>query len=97
MKNKTTTPDIYFASAMLALGAKMDSVDKSDPRHMQFTLIMPTYEFSSPILQGATSSAIAVSMDFDYFEKEWANKTLLINAIDFKDAIQRMKSIIHTK
>ena len=33
--NKKTT-DIYLASAMSALGANLEGVDKSDPKHMVF-------------------------------------------------------------
>lgn len=93
MKNIVRTPDIYFAAAMLALGASIEEVDKTDRKHMRFLLVRHGYEFKSNILKEALQASNM--MDFEYYEKEWANKTLLINAIDFKDAIQRMKSIIH--
>ena len=37
MDTKETT-DIYFTAAMLALGAKLENVDRSDPRHMVFKI-----------------------------------------------------------
>lgn len=97
MKNKTQTSDVYFSAAMLAVGARLDSVDRTDPRHMQFTLVMDEYKFVSKILNDAVSSLASFQADFEYYEKEWANRTLQINAWDFKDALQRMKSVIHSK
>ena len=39
MKNKLITSDIYLAAALLSLGARLDGVDRSDPRHMKFTVV----------------------------------------------------------
>ena len=94
MKNSIKTTDIYLCAALLALGAKLEGVDKSDPRHMQFTVISNVPKFESPILADAVKD-LAV-LDLDYYENEWANGTLMINATYFKDAIQRMKSVIHS-
>jgi|GEM_PF-1634649 len=102
MKNKITTTDIYFCAALLATGSKLDSVDKTDPRHMQFSLSKEniTYTFKSENLPN-TEDVVAVGgsypMDFEWYENEWGNGTLMINALHFKDAIQRMKSLIHSK
>ena len=94
MKNKIETTDIYFTAALLALGSKLESVDKSDPRHMKFTVVKnPEYNFQSenlPAGQAATNG-------LDFYENQWANGVLIINAVQFKDAIQRMKSVIHSK
>ena len=94
MKNKIETTDIYFTAALLALGSRLEEVDKSDPRHMKFTVVgNPEYNFQSdniPAAQSATNT-------LDFYENQWANGALLINAVAFKDAIQRMKSVIHSR
>lgn len=103
MKTKTTTQDIYFAAAMLSLGAKLDDTDKTDSRHMKFSLSIesPNYTFKSenlplPDTSGSVTVSGVFSVDFDYYEKEWANASLMVNATKFKDALQRMKSVVHS-
>lgn len=86
MKNKIRTKDFYLAAALLALGSKLDEVDKTDSRHMEFTIISER-KFESENIPVA---------DLESYEKQWANKTLEINAYEFKEAIQRMKSVIHS-
>lgn len=99
MKTKTTTTDIYLASALLALGAKIESTDKSDPRHVKFTLnlVAPIYSFQSTLLPDASSVSVnSATNGIEYYENLWANGTLMINAVAFKNAIQQMKSVIHS-
>ena len=97
MDTKETT-DIYFTSAMLALGAKLENVDRSDPRHMVFTISKEPIPFrSEPLASAVISGGATTNINLEHYEKEWANGVLMINAVQFKDAIQRMKSIIHTK
>jgi hypothetical protein len=91
--NKLTgkpTKDLYFAAALLALGAEYESADRTDPRHIEF--------YFSPKKVGgniALSGAEIVTQDLDFIESQWVNKTLVVNAIEYSDAIKRMKSIVH--
>lgn len=96
MKNIITTSDIYFTAALIALGAKLDSVDKSDPRHMQFTVVRQGYEFQSDNLPEGSAVA-SMQIDLEEYEKQWVNGTLIINAVAYKNSIQQMKSVIHSK
>ena len=89
MKNKLITSDIYLAAALLSLGARLDDVDKSDTRHMKFTLVSTAPPFESSHLQKAC-------LDLEDPENAWANGSHMVNATNFKDAIQRMKSVIHS-
>ncbi len=85
------TTDIYFASALSALGANLVNVDKTDPRHMEF-------EFTP---RNASTGALATielpTMNLDVLERAWANKTLDVNAVEYADAIKRLKSVVHSK
>lgn len=82
-----STSDVYLAAACLALGYKLETVDRHDPRHMNF-------EFSAEVKTGALGELSR--KDLDAVETEWANRTLFVNAFDFSEAIKRMKSIIHS-
>ena len=76
------TTKIYLAAALLSLGAGLDYVDKSDPRHMEFCLI-----YSAPFAE-----------EDEWFERnlqEWENKTLTVNAVSYMDSLQRLKSEVH--
>lgn len=76
------TTKLYLAAALRSLGAGIKEIDKSDPRHMEFHLI-----YSSPL---------ADEDDWFYKQKQaWDNKTLTVNAQDFVDAIQELKSEVH--
>lgn len=83
------TKDIYLAAAMIALGAKHESTDKTDPRHMEFKFAAPT-----AFQTGELAKIPAPSLE--QIESEWLNGTLMVNAIAFKDAIQRLKGIVHS-
>jgi hypothetical protein len=96
MKNKIETTDIYLTAALLALGAKLESTDKSDIRHMRFSVIPNQAEFISENLPSKPVGDY-MPLDLEFYENQWVNGTLMINAIAFKDAIQRMKSAIHSK
>lgn len=81
------TTDVYLAATLLALGYKLENVDRKDPRHMKF-------EFGLPVKTGGLGElAHAGLLDV---ETQWANRTLMVNAFDQAEAIKRMKSIIHS-
>lgn len=77
------TTKLYLAAALISLGAGVLKIDKSDPRHMEFHL-----SNSSPIVED----------EDEWFYKrmqEWENKSLTVNAQEFVDAIQYLKSEVH--
>lgn len=88
METKETT-DIYFASALIAMGAKLENVDRTDLRHMVFTLSLETPD--TPLAQ-------AYSQSFDNLEKDWLNRVGTMGAMyNMAEAIKRMKSVVHSK
>lgn len=100
MKTEITTSDIYFVAALLAVGAKIKEVDKSDTRHIRFTVQQDplgtvVYEFKSenlPSGRGVTSSIAGL----EYYETQWLNGIMMVNAISYKNAIQQVKTIVHS-
>lgn len=86
------TSDVYLSAALLALGYKLEKVDRKDPRHMVF-------EFGG---DGKSTNNFGVLTDsvarenLSAVETMWANRTLTVNAFDFAEAIKRMKSLIHS-
>jgi hypothetical protein len=81
------TSDVYLSAALLALGYKLSEIDRTDPRHMVFGFLAVAETGSL----GELSKA-----GLKYVETEWANRTLVVNAFDFAEAIKRMKSLIHS-
>ncbi len=102
MTTKSTT-DIYFAAALLSLGAKLEKTDRTDPRHMEFHFSSPLTPAHTLSLDGTGEMAQALSLksapalNLDALETEWVNKSLTINAFEFAEAIKRMKSIVHSR
>ena len=91
------TKDLYLSAALLALGAELVNVDRTDERHMEF-------EFSSPKVEGTVLASstdakgyIHISEPLSEYETQWANKNLMVNAVAYADAIRRLKSLIHSK
>jgi len=81
--NKKLTTDIYLAASLMSLGATLESVDKSDPRHMVFEL--------------DNSDTGNLDSNMDLWENQYVNGVLMVNAFKFKDSIQRLKSVVHTR
>lgn len=99
MKTKIVTSDIYLVASLLALGNKIESVDKSDSRHMKFTIVQDgqkgAYTFTSTSLPDAGSVTVH-SVDLDYYENLWNAGQLMINALAFKHSFQHVQSVIHS-
>lgn len=89
MENKLSSTDIYLAAALMSLGAKLVDVNREEPRHMIFSLEMDGFE--SSILNQTDAHLLS------NLEKEYANEQLMVNAVKYKDAIQRLKSVVHSK
>lgn len=87
-KNEKSTTDVYFAAALMSLGAITSRIDRTDPRHMIFTLTNPL---------PPEGTGVFVDIDFQEVENQWISGTLVVNAQQFKEAIQRMKSSIHSR
>ena len=85
------TTDLYLAAAFLALGAKLENVNRDDPRHMEFSFEPSLNIFNSEVLNSATK------LDLDAIETQWTNSELMVNATAYKDAIQKMKRVVHTR
>lgn len=102
-----TTSDIYLAAALMSLGAKLDHVNREDPRHMEFGMDLEPQplKFESTVLNDAinpavasgTVVALAPKIDLIEYEKKWMNGELMVNAVRFADAIKRMKSVVHSR
>lgn len=97
MKTKIVTSDIYLVASLLALGNKIESVDKSDSRHMKFTIVQNgnTYSFSSTSLPDG-GTVVAATNGLDYYENLWNAGQLMINALAFKHSFQHVQSVIHS-
>jgi hypothetical protein len=89
-----STKDIYLSAAWLALGAKYERVDRSEPRHMEFFFSSGEDHVSEP---ARGTLVIMRDVDLELIEKQWANAELVVNAVKFKEALQRMKSLVHSK
>ena len=89
------TSDVYLSAALLALGYKLEKVDRKDPRHMIFEFGSPT-PLSNIALYDEFGVRVPPYRNIDDIETQWANRTLTVNAFDFAEAIKRMKSLIHS-
>ena len=76
------TSKLYLAAALISLGAKLDLVDRTNPRRMEFVL-----SFSAPFVdeQKWLNSTV----------ESWDKRELSVNAQDYVDAIQKLKVEVH--
>lgn len=99
MKSKITTSDIYFVAALITTGAKIDkeNVDRTDPRHIRFTVSsdVPVYTFSSKSIP-ETASITSVLVGLEYYEDLWDTGKMMVNAVAYKNALQQVKTLIHS-
>ena len=86
-----STKDIYLAACFLTLGARHERTNKEDKRHMEF-FFSPKPLFET----GALSGNSEAGQDLDKIESDWVNGCVMVNAVQYKDALQRMKAIIHS-
>lgn len=84
------TTDVYFAATLLALGYRLEQVDRKDPRHMVFEFVGKKDGNLGALKEDITQE------NLDTLETQWANRTLMVNAFDQAEAIKRMKSVIHS-
>lgn len=80
-----STKNIYLAACFLCFGAVLTDVDKTEERHQKFV-------FDSEEIPGHEND----SGYLDSIELEFANKTLMVNAVKYGEAIRQLKSVIHS-
>jgi hypothetical protein len=85
------TSDVYLASALLSLNYKLISIDRTNPKHMIFSFGYFTDENNL----GKVGETLS-EHNLENVERAWANRSLVVNAFDFAEAIKRMKSLIHS-
>jgi hypothetical protein len=74
------TTDLYLGAAIIASGGLLLNTNRSDPRHIEFS-------FDSPKES---------SLNLTDLLQQWASNTLMVSAVGYKEAIQRLKSLIHS-
>lgn len=83
------TKDVYLAAAILTFdNVELVRVDRTDPRHMEFVFESKDVQIGNLPMTGG--------VDLDAIEMKWVNNELTGNFTDFKNAIQRMKSVVHS-
>jgi hypothetical protein len=85
--------DMYLAAALLAYGAEISCVDRSNPKRLKFSFIGDVEEIY--IYKSVVPTRIA-SPTLDDIELNYANKTLMFPP-DYPDSIRRIKSVIHSE
>jgi hypothetical protein len=85
------TSTLGLAAAVKALGAEFVKVDKTDQRRMIFYFAIPKDTFDLERYFGN------LKFDFSSVEIQWTNGNLQVNARRYFEALQDLKSVIHTR
>jgi len=85
------TSVINLAAAVMALGAEYHRTDKTEPRKMIFYFVIPDDKADLEKYFGN------LRFDFESIERAWTNRTLMVNATRYADALQSLKGIVHSK
>jgi hypothetical protein len=80
-----------LAAAVKSLGAEFVRVDKSDSRRMIFYFVIPKDTLDLERYFGN------LKFDFSSVEIQWTNGNLQVNARRYFEALQDLKSVIHTR
>lgn len=83
MEYEIGTPVLRLAAAYLALGKKYIRADKTNPKMVKFYFTHPD------VLDG-------VNIEFATIEERFVNKSLLVNEHLYNEALNTLRSIIHT-
>ena len=90
-KREWGTSVINLAAACMALGLEYNRADKTNPRSMIFYLVVPDDKADLERFFGN------LTFDFESVERSWTNRSLMVNASRYADAMQRLKSVVHSK
>ena len=87
-----STNDMYLAATLLAYGAELVNIDRSDPRRQRF-------QFGGEIKQIfiASTAKVVVRIEnpsFDDVKTKYAGRTLLFPP-SYVDSVRRIKAVIH--
>lgn len=85
------TSTLGLAAAVKALGAEFVRVDKADPRRMVFYFVIPKDTYDLEKYFGN------LKFNFSSVEIQWTNGNLQVNARRYFEALQDLKSVIHTR
>lgn len=85
------TSVLGLGAAVLSLGAEYVRSDKSDSHKIVFYFKTPKDK------SGLEASFGRYNFEFDNVEAEWTNERLQVNATKYFAALQRLKSVIHSK
>lgn len=85
------TKTLGVAAAVKSLGALYQRTDKTDPRNMVFYFTTPKDK------SGIVSLLGALRFNFEDVERDYTNGRLKVDAKAFYQALQDLKSIIHSK
>ena len=84
------TSTLGLAAAAISLGAKYSRADKSDKRRIIFYLTVPEDKTGLDRYFGK------YRFNFEEVETAWMNRTLEVNAYEIVNALQDLKSVIHS-